>query len=485
MLISSCLLQREAILNKKRMIRNQKGQILLLVVLIAIVLLTLIIAASQRATTDVRQIETSSQSNLAFSAAEGGIEDVLLDLKNGDTPDPCSEDTVPCALDFGVSSVKEVSISSEQSIELTNLSAENAVEVVLYDDSQLPVSDFDGTLEVTWDEGTALVLTIVLADDESPPNYYLERRAVSCGTFDTLNNFEVIHDGADGATDGSCTLEAFDIAALEATYPPDVHAVSMRVRTMYGSTDLAIVGTGDSLPSQATEIIAVGESGDAERTIKAIRTKSRLPNIFDFVLFSASEQQPVEDAGGVDWIQFNDGDVHSSYDDGGPGIDIHVENGESLCGSSVSCVFSAVSDIDTNDGEIGGLGWVVEDYTTVNFPIERYTYDAFYSRLQPDINESGTTFSSVSSTLSNGGIVNLTGISGEVVLDSSAAVLFDDAPVVVMVGNGSAGADVDLTIEDDFIGKNVVFIVSGDVDVVEPARRIEAAIIFDGQMSVI
>jgi len=85
----------------------KQGQILILVLLVVVVILAVGLSVASRNITNLRTSTQTEQSQRAFTAAEGGVEDVLSNLEaigtaittQGDAPAGCSlvgSDTAEC-----------------------------------------------------------------------------------------------------------------------------------------------------------------------------------------------------------------------------------------------------------------------------------------------------------------------------------------------------------------------------------------------------
>jgi len=462
--------------------RNERGQVLLLTILVTVIVLTLAVAASRRTTVDIRQLNAATESNRALTAAEAGVESILLALKNGELPEACGTmDAEACTLAFGGSSVSAIDVATVQSLSLSDVPQEQTIEVTLF--NPLTGEDFNGSLDITWEVNSAIALTIILKDTSTPPVYKLYREAFNCGNFAPDNGFTVVLDD-DG--DGMCRITNINIAAVEALYPGST-AILMRIRPMYQSTALSVSGLGgDTLPTQAFSIISTGTAGDSQRTIQATRTNEAMPSIFDFVLFNGSVNNPLTGSGGIPWVQFLNGDIHSSSD-----IDLAVPTGSMLCVGDGGCVFTSEGGIGTGEGNVSSEGWQQDGYD-VTFPIGAFSYDALLSRLSGKVKGTGIALQSVQTAISLCGsstpdcIVRITGTGGKATIDAANfAVLPSSKPVVVFVGNGVGESDVNLEIPiAEFTGKNVVFIVSGDVIMTPAVDVFEAGVIFDGLFTV-
>lgn len=469
--------------------KNERGQVLLLTILVTVVVLTLAVAAARRTTVDIRQLNAATESNRALTAAEAGVENVLLSLKNGIVPDACGTmEAEECALLFGGSGVSSIEVETLQSLSLSNLPEEQTVEVTLF--NQLTNEDFDGTLDIRWEEGSAIAITVILRDSGNPPKYFLYREAFNCGNVAAGNGFT-----ATTPVDGWCTITSINIGALEAQYesiyshPDDathpIVALSMRIRPMYADTGISVNGLGDDdLPTQAFSIISTGTSGDSQRTIQATRTNEAMPSIFDFVLFNGSVENALTSSDGTKWVQFLNGDIHSESE-----INVDVPNGSNLCVGEGGCIFTSGDNIGTGEGDVSDEGWQQENYGAT-FPIEQFSYDALLRRLSAKVRGTSSSLSNLSATINTCGqtdcIVRITGALGDAEISpEDFDILPTSKPVVVFVGNGAGENDVNLHIPiKEFVGKNVVFIVSGDVILTHEVDIFQAGVIFDGLFTV-
>jgi len=476
-----------------KQMNNERGQVLLLTILVTVIVLTLAVAAARRTTIDIRQLNAATESNRALTAAEAGVESILLALKNGELPEACGTmDAEACALAFGGSSVSSIEVETMTSLNLSDVPEEQTIEVTLF--NQLTGEDYNGTLDIKWEVGSAIVITIVLGDDSNPRKYFLYRETFNCGDFASGNGFTVVLDD-DG--DGWCSITSINIGALEeqyeALYPHPtasthpINALTMRIRPMYQNTGISVSGTGgDDLPTQAFSIISTGTSGDSQRTIQATRTNEAMPSIFDFVLFNGSTTNPLTGSSGTPWVQFQNGDIHSAGD-----IDVNVPAGSMLCVGEGGCVFTSAGSIGTGSGDLSDEEWQQENYGAT-FPIEQFSYDAMLTRLAAKVKATGTSLQGIQATLDTCGlttpdcIVRITGSTGTAVMNTASLnALPTSKPVVVFVGNNVGEADVNLEVDvAEFVGKNVVFIVSGNVVLKPTVDVFEAAVIFDGLFTV-
>ncbi len=461
---------------------NQNGQILLFTILVSLVALTVAIAATRRTTVDIRRVETTTEADRAFSAAEAGIEEKLFEIKDG-TPVPGSCTT--CGLDFGTSNVKEIDVSPENSLTLSELARDTSVSVHLVEDIHNPTSAFDGQLQVTWDRQRALVLTLVYKTTSG--SYSVNRLAWRCGPI-VGNTFPQVSPTIDS---GAKCATTFNIGSLRPS-STDI-PIMVRIRAMYGNTSLAISPATGTLPRQIVSITSTGQAGEAERTVQARRTHTTLPVVFDFALFNASSNRVItaSTTPGIRWFEVIAGQVHSNYS-GTNDFSMTIPSGQYFCKGLVGCVISTQGTINFPAAlthAVSNRRWRAPNYSG-GIDISRYSYNSLWSRVQSDVNAAGATFASVSGTLSSGGIVRVSPTSGnEIVLDENAWNLFGSNAVVVFVGGEGTGSPIDLIVDANtppynFVGKNVMFIVSGAVEIRSSVYTFEAAVIANGKIKV-
>lgn len=276
------------------LLRNQSGQIAVLILLVSIVGLTIGLSIASRSIKTVKQTGEEDASSRAFSAAEAGIEKALVQLEQTGSVGAIPPETLESGAE-----IKEVQVitSGTTGYEVENVEKDDGVQVVLYDDSVTPVQSFNGTLRVHWDTdgawgtNTSLVLTEIYGT--GPANYQVKKYAYNCGVM--ANNFSSPTSSALHTVVGSAhQYQCYQNLALQSD------TKLLRLRTMYNGTHIAVEpqSAGPSgqatLPAQSTVIRATGKAGETERVVEVERSKPALPAIFDFVLFSGSETQPLE-----------------------------------------------------------------------------------------------------------------------------------------------------------------------------------------------
>jgi len=242
---------------------NTKGQIVPLILLIVLVGATIGFSIAGTTIKNIQETNLVEESNRAYSAAEAGIEEKLLELEQSGT---ATNLTTPQTLSSDAQ-VKQVTVQQNQSLSIAKLAKDDVAQLNL-DCSTCSA----GTVTATWQSGSALVVTKISGNTEP---YTVNRWALKCNLAVT-NNFET-------ATYNSSTQKC--------SYTFNVSGVTdklMRLRVMYQDTSLVVQPSGSGIiPVQGTVLTSTGKSGETERTVQVERSIPIAPAIFDYVLFSS------------------------------------------------------------------------------------------------------------------------------------------------------------------------------------------------------
>ncbi len=240
---------------------NTKGQIVPLILLIVLVGATIGFSIAGTTIKNIQETNLVEESNRAYSAAEAGIEEKLLELEQSGTATAL---TTPQDLSSG-SQVKQVTIQQNQSLSIAKLAKDDVAQLNLD-----CTSCTNGTVTVTWDAGTALVITKISGNSEP---YTVTRWAYNC-VLSELNGFN------DSTPSGGKCDEIFNVSGNTDKL--------MRIRTMYHDTSLTVQPSANGvIPVQSTVLTSTGKSGETERTVQVERSIPIAPAIFDYVLFSS------------------------------------------------------------------------------------------------------------------------------------------------------------------------------------------------------
>lgn len=249
-------------------LRSRKGQIVPLILLIVLVGATIGFSIAGTAIRNIQQTALTEESERAYTAAEAGLEQVLLELENTGTANAIN---TPINLSSGAQ-IKKVEVTPIRSLNIANLPKDEVAQINLSNPSYVPVGTEQ--LRLVWDNTAALVITKI-GTGVAPDPYTVTRWAVYCGVAARGDNFDL------------ATVFGTNQCEMNINFDPTVDLV-LRIRTMYSATSLTAEPTIlDSLPVQSTRLVSTGQSGEAERTVQVERSAPVPPAILDYVLFSS------------------------------------------------------------------------------------------------------------------------------------------------------------------------------------------------------
>lgn len=279
----------------------KSGQILILVLLVVVVALATGLSVASRNITNLRISTQTEESQRAFSAAEGGVEDVLSKLKI-------------IADEIGAGTGTECTISSDEANcevvidpELTafvNVKGTKIYEIPLVDLGEVAQVDLEG-----WPSASAEITVEWIKRDEpsQSPSAALEFTFVCENSVATLicDNLGLsdysqgrefyrgpgAYPDLSGATLQTCGAGGVDYVC-SATFNVDSsdNLKLLRIRPFYNATSIKVSGSPD-LPTQIYEINSTAATDlgqtrkiQVERTVLPI-----LPAMFDYALYSEGD----------------------------------------------------------------------------------------------------------------------------------------------------------------------------------------------------
>jgi hypothetical protein len=269
--------------------KPRPGQILILVLLIVVVSLSVGLSVASRNITNLRSSTQSEQSQRAFSAAEGGVEDVLTDL-SGIVSDP----------GFIVSGETTKSIPVGDITADVSIKASNIFEAAIDEGSvgQVTLDGYSGNVIVEWilqgdpaedaSNRASMEFTFVCENPScfgEVPNssglYSQHRLAYSAESI----------SGQSGFT--SCTRNPLGddfYCKVTISVPLADNVKLMRLRPFWRKATVRV--SGDSgFPTQTYDVVSTA-STDLGITRKVQVTRTALPQLpaaLDFVLFSEGD----------------------------------------------------------------------------------------------------------------------------------------------------------------------------------------------------
>lgn len=285
---------------------RESGQALVIVLLVMSVVLTVALSVVSRSITDISVSQKEEEALRAFSAAEAGVERLLVGTETilaGQLPSGASFDARVSALaDGAVEFVVPLAVNSAESV---------AVWLVGHDSSgNLSCSTsspcFTGSgLKICWgtqgSSGTVPALELAVLYTQTADDFSGAR--VARAAFDpdatrrSSNQFQAPDSGSCNFTSGKSFAyqKTIDLTTLGVTARSSsttfAGPVQARLRLLYNtdrSHPVGVSAVGGSLPRQGSRVESTGTSGAATRKIIVNRLFSDLPPIFDFGVFSGS-----------------------------------------------------------------------------------------------------------------------------------------------------------------------------------------------------
>lgn len=262
----------------------KSGQILILVLLAVVVVLAVGLSVASRNITNLRTATQSEQSQRAFSAAEGGVENVLaklgsLNLASGPYTEPVdvgglrAQVTVVGAKMF----VDTIPLGNVGQVDLDSVAAGKQVKIEW--------ANSDKQNEISGDGPASIEITQVYG---SPP--YSQARYFAAG-IDARPN-ENVKSVAGDAPLSSCvgfsTSGEYKKCAIVAT---QAQARILRIKPFWADTTVRISGDGFDLPIQTYDVTSTATTDiGVTRRVQVTKTAlPQLPAVFDYVLYSESD----------------------------------------------------------------------------------------------------------------------------------------------------------------------------------------------------
>lgn len=250
--------------------RKRSGQILILVLLVVVVALAVGLSVASRNITNLRTSTQTEQSQRAFSAAEGGVEDVLSRLSSISVP-VGGQTTVP--VDVGGIVANVVVLGS-------NIYQATIAEGIV---GQVDLAGSSGSVTIEWaknsetqesTEPASLEITQVYG---TSPNYLQKRYAYSAGAFPGRDEQGFSSASCSGSGEFKCRVSI----TLEA------NPVLLRIRPFWVATTVRVQGSSD-LPLQTYDVTSTATTDlGITRRVQVQRTAlPQLPASFDYVLYS-------------------------------------------------------------------------------------------------------------------------------------------------------------------------------------------------------
>lgn len=284
----------------------QKGQALLIILLILAVGATLVLSLVSRTVTEVAITTKEQESSRAFSAAEAGIEEALLDARTGSFTGSLTGESYSVtvnALSGGTEYAPAQKLFAGDTFPLWFVSHA--------DDGSLTCNGnqcFTGSaIEMCWGEqgidansATSPAIELVVFYASTPGRY--ETVKIARAALDP-NASRRASNGFAAPDPGNCTVAskqyAFqkrinfsDLGIPASSYGAQNGLQLARIRFIYNDDRAHGVGIktegGRELPAQGKKIESTGNTQEATRKIRVFKLWPDLPPIFDFAVFSTT-----------------------------------------------------------------------------------------------------------------------------------------------------------------------------------------------------
>jgi Tfp pilus assembly protein PilX len=268
----------------------KSGQILILVLLIVVVALAVGLSVASRNITNLRTSTQTKESQRAFGAAEGGVEDVLSrltqissDIKLGTNASGCAVagDTATCSVPVG-------DINADVKVKSSSV-YESKVE--LGDVAQIgltgPTGSFTGNVQVDWAKGNVEnsnegPASIEIAQINGPAPY-TQTRWYFQGKARVDETLGPIPAGASTSCTPSAGYQKCIVISIGA------NAILLRIKPFWANTTVRVGAQGaTSLPIQTYDISSSSSANaGVTRKVQVSRTAfPMMPAVFDYSMFS-------------------------------------------------------------------------------------------------------------------------------------------------------------------------------------------------------
>lgn len=281
----------------------KSGQILILVLLIVVVTLSVGLSVAARNLTNLRSSTQTDQSQRAFTATEGGVEDVLsrfasiktaISSQNpGSTSCIITPNTADCPVTVGDLSAA-VNVKSSRSYELSvNSGQVGQVDLTGYSGA-VPVSIEWGKITSPNQETApyaSIEVTFVCSSnpcmgqsDNISPGTYKQRRYA----YHITGSLHAPDELGFLTCPASCVGPSSDFAAKVQFSISTANVLFVRIRPLWKATTIKVYGDPATFPVQTYEINSSSSTSiGVSRKVKVTRTAlPTLPAVFDFGLYS-------------------------------------------------------------------------------------------------------------------------------------------------------------------------------------------------------
>lgn len=253
--------------------RSQAGQVGVLIVLIMAVMLTAGLSVASRTTQELFISKQSEDTTRVFNAAEAGIEEALSEVNAGDDLAAFSREYAfnETTVNYAVNPLARLETKLFEGV--TGM-------VKLREPAQvLPAG---ASVRIGWGRESASceasLLVSVLGTDGS---------GTTARHFGLSGCTRTPDDAFVAVTQAGCA-DGFNRCTTLSLLPTDEY---IRVKPLYGDTDIQVFSESITLPTQAYSIRsqAKNNNGNETRIVEVTRTLPTAPSVMDYTLFSGGD----------------------------------------------------------------------------------------------------------------------------------------------------------------------------------------------------
>src|SRR3990167_8539835 len=264
----------------------RSGQILIIVLLVIVVVLAVGLSVASRNITNLRTATQSEQSQRAFSAAEGGVEEILSKLNQYEGV-IASGGTISPTVDVGGQNVQVV-VSGKRTFE-NSISLGNVGQIKLTDENGQSVGS-GKTIRIEWAKtgengDDSLPASLEIAQIFGTPSVYNQKRVYAQADSSRVN--ESVNSDLAAACPGFVEGEFRRCAQITT----EVNGIILRIKPFWANATVRVLGVGFDLPVQIYDVTstAATEIGVTRRVQVSRTALPQLPAVFDYVLFGEGD----------------------------------------------------------------------------------------------------------------------------------------------------------------------------------------------------
>jgi len=274
--------------------RMKSGQILILVLLIVVVSLAVGLSVASRNLTNLRISTQTEESQRAFSAAEGGVEDVLsrlTTLSQDGSKIGALTSSQGYTETFDVGDIPATVIVKGKNVYETTVSLGEVAQVTLVVNPGPPPTYYTGNITIEWPKEPHVSLEVTLVCENSTTPIPCNGGVAGSGSY-SQNRYAFQGSGAPADQTGSWqNAVCSSTCSVPVSIPSGTNARYLRIKPFHNTVDKLKVSGSPDLPTQIYEINSVAKTDlGITRRVQVTRTAlPALPAVFDYVLYSEGD----------------------------------------------------------------------------------------------------------------------------------------------------------------------------------------------------